>query len=115
VGLENGGQYKAYKLQQIENNKVINDDVNGKSMALISLHTSMVRAYDRTVNAKKIDFEYFSTGNKVLDKQTGSEWNFDGLAINGELKGKHLTRLPSDEGFWFEWVAFHPQTRLYSS
>jgi hypothetical protein len=115
VGLENGGQYKAYKLQQIENNKVINDEVNGKSMALISLHTSMVRAYDRTVNAKKLDFEYFSTGNKVLDKQTGSEWNFDGLATNGELKGKHLTRLPYDEGFWFEWVAFHPQTRLYSS
>jgi hypothetical protein len=29
------------------------------------------------------------------------------------MKGKQLTRLPFDEGFWFEWVAFHPKTELY--
>src|SRR5207249_5341399 len=114
VGLENERQYKAYKLQEIENKKVINDEVNNKStIALFSLHPSMVRTYDRIVDAKKLDFEYISTSNKILDKQTGSEWNLDGLAINGQLKGKHLTRLPFDEGFWFEWVAFHPNTALY--
>jgi hypothetical protein len=114
VGLENGSQYQAYKLQQIESGKVINVEFNGKSIALISLHPSMVRAYDRVVDAKKLDFEYISSRNKILDKQTGSEWNFEGLAINGQMKGKHLTRLPFDEGFWFEWVAFHPNTGLYS-
>jgi hypothetical protein len=114
VGIENGGQYQAYKLQQIEKNKIINVEVNGKLIALISLYPSMVRAYDRILDAKKLDFEYISSSNKILDKQTGSEWNFDGLAINGQLKGKHLMRLPFDEGFWLEWVAFHPQTRLYS-
>jgi hypothetical protein len=36
------------------------------------------------------------------------------VAINGLMKGKHLTRLPFEEGFWFEWAAFHPQTGLYS-
>jgi hypothetical protein len=52
--------------------------------------------------------------NKITDKQTGSEWNFEGIAVNGEMKGKQLLRLPFDEGFWFEWVAFHPQTAIYS-
>jgi len=36
-----------------------------------------------------------------------------GLAVNGQLQGKQLTRLPFDEGFWFPWVAFHPKTSIY--
>jgi hypothetical protein len=31
------------------------------------------------------------------------------------MKGKQLTRIHFDEGFWFEWVAFHPKTELYSN
>ena len=107
-------QYKAYKLQQIETQKVINDEINGKPVTLFSLHPAMVRAYDRIIVGGKV-LEFESSNNKITDKQTGSEWNFDGEAVNGILKGKHLTRLPFDEGFWFEWVAFHPQTAIYSS
>ena len=42
----------------------------------------------------------------------GSEGNFEAIAINGEMKGKKLIRLPYDEGFWF---AFHPETELYKT
>jgi hypothetical protein len=115
VGFENKGQYKAYKLQEIENKKVINDQVNGKPIALFSLHPFMVRAYDRIVEDGELtlEFEYDADNNRIIDKQTGSEWNFEGMAINGQMKGKLLTRLPYDEGFWFEWIAFHPKTGLY--
>jgi hypothetical protein len=114
VGLENGGQYKAYKLQQIENNKVINDEMNGKAITLFSLYPHMARVYDSSVDGKILKFEYVgANSNMFKDKQTGSEWNFDGKGINGQLKGKQLIRLPFDEGFWFEWAAFHPQTKLY--
>jgi len=115
VGFENKGQYKAYKLQEIENKKVINDQVNGKPIALFSLHPFMVRAYDRIVEYGELtlQFEYDADNNRIIDKQTGSEWNFEGMAINGQMKGKQLTRLPYDEGFWFEWIAFHPKTELY--
>ncbi|HKG41387.1 MAG TPA: DUF3179 domain-containing protein [Nitrososphaeraceae archaeon] len=115
VGFENKGQYKAYKLQEIENKKVINDQVNGKPIALFSLHPFMVRAYDRIVEDGEltIEFEYDADNNRIIDKQTGSEWNFEGMAIDGQMKGKQLTRLPYDEGFWFEWIAFHPKTGLY--
>ena len=115
VGFENKGQYKAYKLQEIENKKVINDQVNGKPIALFSLHPFMVRAYDRIVEDGELtlEFEYDADNNRIIDKQTGSEWNFEGMAINGQMKGKQLTRLPYDEGFWFEWIAFHPKTGLY--
>jgi hypothetical protein len=113
VGFENNGQYKAYKLQEIENKKIINDQVNGKPIALFSLYTFMVRAYDPTVDGQVLEFSYNTKDQNFIDKQTGSLWNFEGKAVNGQMKGKQLTRLPFDEGFWFEWVAFHPETELY--
>lgn len=116
VGLENGGQHKAYKLQQIENNKVINDGVNGKPITLFSLYPHTTRAYQSSVDRKILKFEYVGTGtssNRFKDMQTGSEWNFDGISVNGPLKGKQHARLPFDQGFWFEWVTFYPQTKLY--
>lgn len=113
VGLENGGQFKAYKLQQIQDTRVINDRIGDKSLALFSLYPFMVRVFDSTLDGQKLEFQYNINISKITDKQTGSEWNFDGIGTAGPMKGKHLLRLPYDEGFWFEWVAFHPKTALY--
>jgi hypothetical protein len=113
VGFENKGQYKAYKLQEIEDNKVINDQVNGKSITLFSSYPFMIRAYDPIAQGQTLEFTYNPKSKNFLDEQTGSEWNFEGKAISGQMKGKQLTRLPFDEGFWFEWVAFHPKTEIY--
>lgn len=114
VGLENGEQYKAYKLQQIEDNKVINDRIGNKSISLFSIHTFMVRVFSNALEGQILEFQFDKNSSRITDKQTKSEWNFDGTSISGPMKGKQLTRLPFDEGFWFEWVAFHPETLLYS-
>ena len=76
-----------------------------------------VKFIDVTLDCGKIlKFEYLgANSNMFKDKQTGSEWNFDGKGIDGQMKGKQLTRLSFDQGFWFEWAAFHPQTKLYPS
>ena len=73
----------------------------------------MTRVYDPVVDGKILEFNYNIRDNGFVDKQTRSIWNFEGSAISGHMKGKQLTRLPFDEGFWFEWVAFHPKTELY--
>jgi len=36
------------------------------------------------------------------------------MAVNGQMKGKQLIRLPFDEGFWFEWIVFYPKTGALS-
>jgi hypothetical protein len=115
IGLENKGQYKAFKLQEIEDKKVINNQVNGKPIVLFSLHPFMARVYDPVANGQILEFNYNIKDKKFVDKQTNSIWNFDGKSISGQMKGKQLTRLSSDEGFWFEWVAFHPKTELYEA
>ena len=91
VGLLNGDQYKAYLLHQIESSKVINDKINNKPVVLFSSYPRMIRLYNPLIDGKILDFQYNASANKIIDKQTGSEWNFDGVAANGQMKGKHLT------------------------
>jgi hypothetical protein len=114
IGLENNDRYKAYKLQTVEDKKIINDEINNRSITLFSSFPFMVRAFDPVVDGLALQFKYNSQNNTYIDIQTGSDWNFEGVAINGELRGNELIRLPYDEGFWFEWVAFHPDTELYN-
>jgi hypothetical protein len=115
IGLEHDRAFKAYKLQDIEDNKVINDEVNGKSVLLFSPESFSARAFDRTIDNKILDFKYDPATGKITDSQTGSEWNFEGKAIKGKMEGESLSRIAFDEGFWFSWVSFHPQTELYTN
>jgi hypothetical protein len=121
IGLENKDQYKAYKLQEIETKKVINDVIGeDKKIALVSLEPFMIRVFDRVIDGNDdgnkivVDLFYNETTNTLIDRVTGSELNFDGKFINKQLQGKKLERLPMDQGFWFEWAAFHPETEVFS-
>ena len=115
IGLGNSGQYKAYKLQDIEDKKIINDQISNKPISLFSAFPFMIRAFDPVVDGQTLQFEHNPQNNTFVDTQTSSEWNFEGVSIAGQLQGKQLNRLPLDQGFWFEWVAFHPETELYTS
>ncbi len=111
VGLEYDGIYRAYKLSTVEAEHSINDYLAGRSVLLTSQYPFMARAFDRTSNGQVLEFDY--KDGVMMDLQTGSVWNFDGMAVQGEFAGKRLERLPIDQGFWFEWVAFHPETEVY--
>jgi Protein of unknown function (DUF3179) len=121
IGLEHQNQYKAYKLQDIETKKIINDVIgDNNKIALVSLQPFMIRVFDRVIDNENkddkiaVDLFYNETNNTLIDKITNSELNFDGKFISGPLENKQLKRLPMDQGFWFEWVAFHPETEMFS-
>ena len=121
TGLEDENQYKAYKLQDIETKKIVNDVVGDRKIALVSLQPFMVRVFDRIIDnnedkGEKIAVELFynKTTNTLRDIVTDSEVNFDGEFISGPFENKQLKQLPMDQGFWFEWVAFHPATEIFS-
>jgi Protein of unknown function (DUF3179) len=122
IGLEDNGNHKAYLISDIENKKVVNDAIGNKQIALVSLEPFMVRVFDRSIaqlessgsQVTTLQLEYESSSNLLVDKGTETKWNFDGEAVEGSMKGKSLARLPLDEGFWFSWVAFHPDTEVYA-
>lgn len=111
LGFNDQNTHKAYKLTDLESKKIINDQMDDKKMLLVSLFPSMARAFDRTLDGQVLDFEF--SNNKIIDRQTNSEWNIDGMAVSGSLQGKQLSRIVFNPGFWFEWVAFHPDTEIY--
>lgn len=111
VGFNQGDVYKAFKQNEIESNVLINDFVGDTPILLVSLFSENSRAFERVIDGKTLDFEY--TDGKILDSQTNSEWNYDGLSISGKHQGKQLQRMPIEPGFWFSWVAFHPETLVF--
>jgi len=113
IGLENDGIYKAYVQADIESTTIINDKINGQAILLTSQFTGNARVFDRVIGDKILEFKFVD--EKLIDVETNSEWNYEGLSVAGELEGTQLTRLPSDPGFWFEWIAFHPSSELYVS
>ena len=111
LGFHQDGVYKAFRQNDIESNIVINDSVGKIPVMLVSLFSQNSRAFERTMDDKILDFTY--TDDKILDSQTNSEWNYDGLAVSGYYDGMQLKRMAIEPGFWFEWVAFHPNTLVF--
>lgn len=111
LGLYAGGAHKAYRQQDIEDAVVINDRIGGIPVLITSAFAGNARAFERTLDGAALDFEY--RDGRILDVQTGSEWNYDGESISGAHDGRSLARLSISPGFWFEWAAFHPGTPLY--
>jgi len=52
---------------------------------------------------------------RFFDHETGSEWDLLGQSIAGPLVGETLTPVVQDNGFWFSWVAFNPDTEIYEA
>jgi len=70
-----------------------------------------VNTYLREVNGQVLTFSY--KDERIVDDQTGSEWEILGEAVSGQLKGQHLTPVVNINHFWFSWAAFKPDTRIY--
>lgn len=113
IGVEQDGLFKAYKQRDIESAKIINDVIGEKELVLMSLFKDNSRAFYRQIDGNLLEFSY--TEDKIIDEMTGSEWNYEGVATSGQLKGAQLVRVPFDPSFWFEWVAIHPQTEVYQN
>lgn len=111
LGFNQNDVYKAYRQSDLESNVLINDSVDETHVMLVSLFAQNARAFERSVDGEILNFEYYD--EKIFDSKTNSEWNYDGLAVSGYYDGTQLERMALEPGFWFEWVAFHPNTLVF--
>lgn len=72
-----------------------------------------VGVFDPVVNGQKLTFS--ASGGVFVDDATGSTWNILGEAIEGDLSGSQLARVPHLDTFWFAWSAYQPATTLISA
>ncbi len=118
----------AYPLPDLAEVRVVNDDVGSTPIVVLwapgtasGLGAETVAGgdllgaatiFDRRVESRELTFEPSEDG-QMRDRETGSTWGFDGLAVDGELAGLRLTLLPADSPFWFAWVIFRADTRIW--
>ena len=52
-------------------------------------------------------------GVLLMEAATGSEWNFQGCAVSGALKGVCLEPIPMLKDYWFDWRNYNPNTTIW--
>lgn len=120
VGVSIDGNSKAYALDALSGVNTLNDTFAGQeALAFYDHATATALIFDRNVNGTPLTFSVQGIPNGaqtvLVDAQTGSRWSaFSGRALDGELQGAALKRIPSHLSFWFAWSDWHPQTHLYA-
>jgi hypothetical protein len=127
ITVDSGGEAVAYPYDILRQERLVNDTVGGKPVVVLwtpgtasALDEGAVAAgrdvgsaavFSRTLDGRTLTFR--SEGGRIVDEQTGSEWNALGRALEGALAGEQLERVVSIDHFWFSWAGFRPDTRVY--
>lgn len=120
-GIEVNTKTKAYLKSAVQDVGLLNDDVGGAPLLVLwSPRAGDVVVFERTreieTEGRPWVLEFALQDGQLRDNETGTVWGWDGQALAGPLAeaGAQLKRVVSMTTFWFAWVAFHPETELYT-
>ena len=116
VGIKIGAFAKAYPLSAIKEQNPILDYIGGTPVIIVVAEDkNSVRAFERTINGQELEFfaKSDSKALRLVDAQTGSEWDFTAKAIKGAYAGQKLKQIYLLNDYWFDWKTYNPETTLY--
>jgi hypothetical protein len=118
VGVTVAGQNKAYPIEAILAAKLIQDHV-GKVPVLVMVGPdgASIRIFKGSVEGESSP-RTFSSGPRdgtMTDAETGSIWNFQGCAIEGQMAGRCLKEIDAHKDYWFDWMNHHPESAVFKS
>jgi hypothetical protein len=110
LGIENGGETRAYARPALEREGVLNDRVGDRPVVVTAGPDGTLAAYDRRVDGELLSFAAGEAGSM---RAGDSRWDrLTGRALDGPLEGMRLAPL-GERMFWFAWLEFHPETGLW--
>jgi Protein of unknown function (DUF3179) len=118
IGVRIDGASKAYPMQQLLLENPVVDTLASKPILLVvGPDGRSVRAFERTAGGQTLDLYLEPDSNpfRLVDGQTGSHWDFSGMAVQGPLAGKQLPRLQTLKDYWFDWKLYNPQSLVYTA
>lgn len=111
-----GAATKAYPLDVLLREGVVNDAVGGESLVLVAdAESGAVRAYRRG----ELRFRRGTGAAAALLDAAGRGWRLTEEALIAAGEGtsgepaERLERVPGHVAFWFGWYGFYPQTEVY--
>ncbi|MFC7226841.1 DUF3179 domain-containing protein [Salinirubellus salinus] len=89
-------------------------DYTPESGAGVDDHAGSAVAYDRRVDGETLSFTR-AEGDASVPRAGGSRWAIgSGRALDGPHEGTRLVQANrSPPMFFFAWLAFHPETRVW--
>jgi thiol-disulfide isomerase/thioredoxin len=118
----------AYPFDLLQEVRVVNDDVGGNPIVVLwapgtasaldagsvagGVDVGAATSYSRVLDGKTLTL--VAKEGRIIDEQSGTEWDVLGQGVSGSLVGRQLEPVVSINHFWFSWAAFRPETRVYS-
>ena len=99
------GRPKAYVIQKLLTDRILNDQIGETPLVLImDAESESVRAYERGTHT-------FSFESGKIKDESGRTWQaLEEFLVSAEIK---LERIPGHTSWWFAWFGFFPQTDVY--
>ncbi|MCH7735930.1 MAG: DUF3179 domain-containing protein [Chloroflexi bacterium] len=116
LGLIVNGEAKAYPVDTLHQQPVLNDILGGRALVVI---TPGDRAGSRAYQRDGQRFTTISLGGRdaaevFVADQGGEEWRMEEDAlVNVNNPSHRLDRLPSQIAYWFGWYTFNNATGIY--
>ena len=116
LGIKVGNVARAYPLSTIREQSPILDYIgNIPIIIVLAEDKKSIRAFDRRIDGQELEF-FARSGSqslRLVDAQTGSEWDFTGKSFSGPHAGHQLNKIDSLKDYWFDWKAYNPETEVY--
>ncbi len=118
MGVEGGGETKAFPIEVTKERACYTDAVGGQPVAVFwygptqSAVTWSARLEDRTLTFRADTVSPETAPFK--DKETGTRWTLAGRGVDGPLKGRELSWVNSVQCRWYAWAGEYPGTAVYS-
>ncbi len=117
VGVALNGRAKAYPFPLLREQSPVLDTVGGVPIVLVvGEDQKSIRVFERRLDGRKLAL-FARTGAdplRLVDADTGSEWDFGGHAVRGPLAGGQLAKVKALKEYWFDWKTHQPSTAIYT-
>lgn len=116
IGINHEQSSKAYDWNELVKKKLIQDSIAKLPILLVlESDTTSFHAYQRFVNGTVLNFKTCEgdPNDLLIDHDTQSIWNMDGICISGAYKGVKLVPIQAYNEFWHSWQTFQTRVEKY--
>jgi len=115
IGLRVNGEAKAYPLDDLRTDTVVNDELGGQPLVVVTVGSIGSRAYER--GERSFILEESADGEAtLLTDSDGLLWRVaEGALMLIDDPSVQLPRIPTHNAYWFGWYSFYPDTKVYQA